>query len=241
MEFNFFNLLSEGIEMLKSAKNLSEAAPDPMASPPAPEAPAMPPVAPPGPAAAPPSPEGQPSLTVDTVISKLNMIRRGRSFNDEPMYDQLSSFFNALSEQDKSTLDRLLSQISQVVMSNLPQPTMTPPVGAPPVAPPSAPAPLPPAPPSMSEELRKLFEAGESIDLNEGKMSETATLCDGSEVPYGSAEHIADLQRTLSGLQAIKAHWNRGTSARYLISTTSHRLKKLIDKLTGSSSKAAEG
>jgi len=63
----------------------------------------------------------QPQITIDTIIEKLNIVRRGKSFNDKVLYEQLSSFFNALSEEDKASLDRLVGQIAQIVLDNLPQ------------------------------------------------------------------------------------------------------------------------
>jgi hypothetical protein len=126
----FKKLLSEGIEKIKSLKKLSEAvdpnnpaAADPsLGAPPAPAG--MPPQAPQSAAPANPEPAQPPApeLNVDTLVLKLNGIRRGTSFKDAPMYDQLGSFYNSQSEQDKQTLDRMLSQIGQIVISNLPQP-----------------------------------------------------------------------------------------------------------------------
>jgi hypothetical protein len=152
----FLKLLSEGFEKIKSAKKLSEAF-DPVtaavtdpgpAAPPAPPAQAPANVSPGMPTQgqpAAPGAEAQPQITIDTVIQKLNTIRRGKSFNDAPLYDQLSNFFNTLSEPDKVSLDRLLSQIGQIVISNLPQPT-APIAQTPQMPPPAAPPAAPPAP-----------------------------------------------------------------------------------------------
>jgi hypothetical protein len=147
----FKNLLGEGFALMKSSKKLSEAI-DPVNTAMTEAPPLPPPMAPPAPTNAPPEVpvaqqnvggQGQPPLTIDTIITKLNMIRRGRSFNDSPMHDQLSDFFNTLTEPDKATLDRLLSQIGQIVVSNLPQPT------SPTLATP-APGPQTPPPPVVS-------------------------------------------------------------------------------------------
>jgi hypothetical protein len=83
-------------------------------------------------------------------------------------------------------------------------------------------------------------QALDSDQLNEGmRMSETVKICGGNEVPFGSQEHITDLQRTLDGLEVIKSHWDRGTSTRYLIGSTCARVRKLIAKLMADSGQVA--
>lgn len=73
-------------------------------------------------------------------------------------------------------------------------------------------------------------------NLNEGiRMSETIVICGGKEVPFGSPEHVRDLQRTLDGLEVVKTHWDRGSSSRYVVSSACARIRKLIVKLSGQS------
>lgn len=82
----------------------------------------------------------------------------------------------------------------------------------------------------IKESVRKELN---SQALNEAvKMSETVVICGGQEVPFGSPEHVADLQRTLDGLEVVKTHWDRGTSSRFVISSACARLRKLISKLS---------
>jgi len=125
--------------------------------------PAAAPMPPPAPAPAAPTPtndgqqtptgvDGDP-LTVDAIIGRLNVIRGGKSFNDPEVYGQLTTFFKGLPEADKTSLDRILSEIGKIVI-NVPQDQTQPEPGQPPMGPPpsSAPqaAPPPAAPPAPS-------------------------------------------------------------------------------------------
>lgn len=53
--------------------------------------------------------------TVDDMIDELNVIRGGRSFTDPEVYGRLVTFFKNLSEDQKSNLDNLLTQIAELV------------------------------------------------------------------------------------------------------------------------------
>lgn len=81
-------------------------------------------------------------------------------------------------------------------------------------------------------------EIGESIEekietLNESvNVTEKTMICGSKEVNFGSPEHINDLNRTLEGLHLLKGHFRRGSSSRYVVASTCHRLKKLIEKLS---------
>lgn len=139
---HFKKILKEGIELLKrgsvkptvsSLKEVEDPTAAAITMPPSVPSPQMPPSPVPGAPIV-------PTITVDTIITKLNMVRRGKSFNDSPMYEQLTAMFNALSEEDKANLDRLLSQIGQVVVNNLPG-------GTPPVVQQPSTTPIPPPPP----------------------------------------------------------------------------------------------
>lgn len=76
--------------------------------------------APPPPVATPDSQE-QASVpkqyTVDNMIEELNAIRGGRSFTDPEVYGRLVTFFKNLGEEQKSSLDTLLTQIAELVTS----------------------------------------------------------------------------------------------------------------------------
>jgi hypothetical protein len=89
----------------------------------------------------------------------------------------------------------------------------------------------------VEEYVRQTFE---NDSLNEAvHMPETVTLCDGTQTKSGSSEHIADLQRTLMGLEGLKSHWGRGSSTRYLIGSTCARLRKLIAKCMANNGEVA--
>lgn len=57
----------------------------------------------------------QKQYTVDNMIDELNAIRGGKSFSDPEVYGKLVTFFKNLGEEQKSTLDTLLSQIAELV------------------------------------------------------------------------------------------------------------------------------
>lgn len=153
--FEYF--LKESLKLVKEAQTLNEQ--DPAA--PAPEQPVTATTAPEQPALPEPPAsgvggQGEKSITIDSVIERLNVIRGGKSFSDPEVYGLLTTFFNNLSEEQKTTLDQLLMQIGQVVISALPtkkpaeQPAVPPaPAPEPTVAPtptPTAPAPGPTPP-----------------------------------------------------------------------------------------------
>lgn len=53
--------------------------------------------------------------TVDAMIDELNAIRGGKSFSDPEVYGKLVTFFKNLGDEQKTTLDTLLSQIAELV------------------------------------------------------------------------------------------------------------------------------
>ena len=58
---------------------------------------------------------GEP-LTVDLMIDRFNSIRGGKSFSDPEVYSKLTSFYNALPDQDKVALNKALDSISKIVI-----------------------------------------------------------------------------------------------------------------------------
>jgi hypothetical protein len=92
--------------------------------------------------------DGDP-LTVDAIIGRLNVIRGGKSFNDPEVYGQLTTFFKGLPEVDKTSLDRILSEIGKIVI-NVPQNQTEPEPGQPPMAPPPSSAPQAAPPPAAA-------------------------------------------------------------------------------------------
>ena len=64
--------------------------------------------------------DGQP-LTIDSLIERMNVIRGGKSFSDPEVYGQLTTMFKALPDEEKLTIDRVLLDISKVVINANPQ------------------------------------------------------------------------------------------------------------------------
>ncbi len=53
--------------------------------------------------------------TVDDMIQELNAIRSGRSFTDPEIYGKLVTFFKGLPDEDRTSLNNLLTQIAELV------------------------------------------------------------------------------------------------------------------------------
>lgn len=68
----------------------------------------------------------QKQYTVDIMIDELNAIRGGKSFSDPEVYGKLVTFFKNLGEEQRSTLDTLLTQIAELVtgVDDAPSPDM---------------------------------------------------------------------------------------------------------------------
>lgn len=58
---------------------------------------------------------GEP-LSIDTMINKMNVIRGGRSFSEPEVYGQLTTLYKNLSDQDKTTIDRVLTDIGKIII-----------------------------------------------------------------------------------------------------------------------------
>ena len=92
--------------------------------------------------------------TVDDMIDELNAIRGGKSFSDPEVYGKLVTFFKNLSEEQRSTLDGLLTQIAELVtgVGDAPQDQQQGQTSAPTATPQGAPqsgAPMPGAQPAV--------------------------------------------------------------------------------------------
>lgn len=59
-------------------------------------------------------------VSVDNVIDKLNSIRSGKSFNDESISSGMETWFNKLSEAEKTALLSFLKAIAQIVTGEIP-------------------------------------------------------------------------------------------------------------------------
>lgn len=64
---------------------------------------------------------GEP-LTVDTMIDRFNVIRGGRSFSEPEIYGQLITLYKGLGDQEKVSLDGILTEIGKIVIKQ-PQPS----------------------------------------------------------------------------------------------------------------------
>jgi len=85
---------------------------------------------------------------------------------------------------------------------------------------------------SLSVFINEYIKRELSPNLNERvKVTETVIICGGKEVPFGSKEHIQDVQRTLDGLEVIKSHWDKGRAPRHIISLSCSHIKNLLNKL----------
>ena len=83
-----------------------------------------------------------PEFTVDTLVDKLNVLRGGKSLKDPEVYGKLTTFFNNLTEEQKTSTQWIMDELTKIVTDvGTGQP------GTPPAAPTTAPAaPNPPAP-----------------------------------------------------------------------------------------------
>lgn len=97
--------------------DLSAAPPGPTTG--APQNQAAPQTAPETPAAPPAQPDQTvpKQYTVDDMIRELNAIRSGRSFTDPEIYGRLVTFFKGLGEEQRASLDDLLTKIAELVTS----------------------------------------------------------------------------------------------------------------------------
>ena len=85
------------------------------------------------------------AITLDQLLSRLNIIRSGKSFQDPETYGKLTTMFKNMSPEDKLKLNQQLKNIGAIVQDQIPQQQQ--PAGMPPSAAPAAVAPPPPAPP----------------------------------------------------------------------------------------------
>lgn len=76
---------------------------------------------PPTPQPAGPAPDGAPvpqekPFDVDEMVNKLNVLRGSKSFKDPEVYGRLTGFFKNLPDDQKATLDTLLSELGKIVI-----------------------------------------------------------------------------------------------------------------------------
>ncbi len=59
--------------------------------------------------------EDEVSITIDSIVTRLNSIRSGRSFKDSDVNDEMEHYFNELDDAEKLALYAFLSGISEIV------------------------------------------------------------------------------------------------------------------------------
>ena len=102
----------------------------------------------------PPDPVVDEQFTVDSMVEKLNVLRGGKSYTDPEIYGSLTTFFKNLTEEQRVSLEWVLTELNKIVVDvdvdpgEQPptDPTTAQPVPPPPpaAAPPAAPAPAAP-------------------------------------------------------------------------------------------------
>lgn len=157
MRSKFTYLLTEAAKIYLKEDMLPAAG---QQQPPPPPAPVAAPQAAPAPPQtdpnAPVPPATPDTLTVDTVIDRLNVIRGGKSFTEPEIYKAMSDFFNTVPQTDREIIDRFLTGLGSVVANtpnsqqgvNPTNATQQTGMGQPP--PPTAPAQQPSAAPAPS-------------------------------------------------------------------------------------------
>jgi hypothetical protein len=53
---------------------------------------------------------------VDEMVDKLNVLRGSRSFTDPEVYGRLNTFFNNLTQEQKNSIDWLLTELGKIVI-----------------------------------------------------------------------------------------------------------------------------
>jgi hypothetical protein len=92
----------------------------------------------PPPAAEPPQ-ATQATVTLDTIIERLNVIRGGKSFTDPEVYGLLTTYFKNMNDDNKQTVLKFLQEVSKIVTHNAPEQQEVPSGQEPNVPPQSAP------------------------------------------------------------------------------------------------------
>lgn len=75
-----------------------------------------PPPPPPQPAQPQTNQQQEKPFDVDEMVSKLNVLRGSKSFKDPEVYGRLTTFFKNLTDEQKNTLNTLLSELGKIVI-----------------------------------------------------------------------------------------------------------------------------
>lgn len=129
------------LSLFEAAKLLKEQEAPAAAPPPAPAPEA-------GGGAVPTDDETGEALTLDNILSRLNIIRSGKSFQDPEVYGKLTAMYKTMNSDDKTKLNDHLKNIGAIVQNQAPpapsaEGSAPPPPAVPPPA--AAAAPTPPA------------------------------------------------------------------------------------------------
>lgn len=116
----------------------ANAGPVPPPAPPPPPEQNQPPVPQPQDGTPPDQAQGQPQMTIDSMIERLNVIRGGKSFTDPEVYGQLVTYFKKITPEQNQVIDQYLQDISRIMVNVRTGNTDQAPdqSGAPPAAPP---------------------------------------------------------------------------------------------------------
>ena len=55
-------------------------------------------------------------FTVELMVDKLNILRGGQSFDDPEVFGRLTGFFNTLTDEQKASLEHMLSELGKSVI-----------------------------------------------------------------------------------------------------------------------------
>lgn len=57
------------------------------------------------------------NITVDSLIERFNVIRGGKSFTDPEVYEQMTAYFDGMTDEEKVIMDKNLAEVGRVVIS----------------------------------------------------------------------------------------------------------------------------
>lgn len=78
------------------------------------------------------------------------------------------------------------------------------------------------------EDMEFAFETA----LLEFRKKDKKVLIDEEEVPFGCEKHLADIQKTIAGLERVRDCYVSGSASRLVYSSAISRLKKLVKNLS---------
>lgn len=88
------------------------------------------------------------TMTVDSMIERLNVIRGGKSFTDPEVYEQMTGWYDKVPPEEKMILDKSLQEIGKAIITA--SEVAQQPAKAPQTPAPTAPAPVAPQAPQAA-------------------------------------------------------------------------------------------